>query len=68
VYAVAHALHELLHTSSSAAVTSEAVDGDALMAALLAVQFEGVTGRVDFFHDPYTAAHRTLRTIMDALL
>ena len=33
----------------------EAIDGDELMSALLNVSFLGITGRVEFYHDPSVA-------------
>ena len=46
-FAVAEALHQLIEVEGA-----DATDGDALMRALLNVRFTGVTGSVEFYHDP----------------
>ena len=62
VYAVAHAVQALVDDP-----LVQRIDGDALMAALLAVRFEGVTGMISFSSEPATLGDRADGALFDVM-
>jgi len=62
VYAVAHAVQAMVDDPHV-----QHVDGDALMAALLAVRFEGVTGMISFSSEPATLGDRADGVLYDVM-
>uniref|UniRef100_A0A0D3KB68 Receptor ligand binding region domain-containing protein n=2 Tax=Emiliania huxleyi TaxID=2903 RepID=A0A0D3KB68_EMIH1 len=62
VYAVAHAVQALVDDP-----LVQRIDGDALMAALLAVRFDGVTGKVSFSSEPATLGDRAGGVLYDVM-
>ena len=62
VYAVAYAVHSLVEDPNV-----EHIDGNALMAALLNVRFEGVTGNISFSTEPATLGDRAEGLVYDVM-